>query len=196
MNVEFPRPANRPYRPAIRQHAGERLDHLFLAKYTVLRFERAEDFEALLLEHIAAWEPQSRAEEFLILRMAQTAWMLRRIELTEMAVWESYIQSTKQADTEATNTGAIASFLCNDENSVEITFSRRAAAFRAMHEATLDRLTKQLIRVKEHHQLSQIRNEKLLALRREREQSRLSSVAENLRNFSQEIRPQRAVGHA
>lgn len=143
--------------PSEALRAGETLDFRFFAHYTVLRHERPEDFEKLVLEINASYEPKSRAEELTVFRMAQVFWLLRRLDAAENAVYASLAELAKQRDELATGTGATAAFFLKPDESVEARFARRMLSYRALHETTLDRLTGQLLRLKTYREAAGLR---------------------------------------
>jgi hypothetical protein len=63
------------------------LRHGVLSRYTVLPWEDADEYHALLEEHVAEHTPQGPTEEHLVEELAGTVWRKRRLRLAELAAY-------------------------------------------------------------------------------------------------------------
>ena len=101
-------------------------------------------FEALLARHLHAHAPATPAEELLVFRIAQKAWLLRRLETWERVIADSRIAKVRQQHANAAAPACIALGLLEARETEETRFHQRAAALRKEHEAAQDRLESKL----------------------------------------------------
>ena len=154
--------------PQSTRHGAARalcLDTAFLARYTVLRHEKAEDFAHLLNEMTAIYEPQSKPEELQVLRISQAHWNLRRIETMEAAVLDSAVDEVRTDYPAAHPIAAIATRFLGEDPSTQAWFCDRMRAFRKVHDDYLERQENRLFKLKEGGEVSALREAKHKGIR-------------------------------
>ncbi len=125
------------------------LSHTWLSAHFLHQHESPKRFEALLNNHIRAYQPATAAEELLVFRITQKSWLLRRLETWERVIADSQVAAVRRKHANATASNATASaclalsFLEAKDTS-QTRFHERTAKLRQEHEAALDRLTAKL----------------------------------------------------
>ncbi|MCC6265453.1 MAG: hypothetical protein IT169_17905, partial [Bryobacterales bacterium] len=116
--------------------------------------ESPRHFETLLDNHIRAYQPATPAEELLVFRITQKAWLLRRLETWERVIADSQVARIRQQHPNATASNVAASnvtapacialSLLEAKETSQTRFYERTAKLRTEHEDALDRLTARL----------------------------------------------------
>ena len=137
--------------------APKRLDAVFLSRYTIHRHESRRDFEHLFREIVASHEPQSRAEELTVLRIAQAFWQIRRLDTMEMAVSDCTVDQVRAANPGTHPAAALATTFLREKPSLQKLFFDRLRIYRRTHEEALDRLENRLTRQQQNRRSNQAR---------------------------------------
>lgn len=154
-----------PPRVPTKDRRASSLDHVFLSRYTIHRHESPADFQRLFREMVDTHQPQSRAEELTVLRIAQSFWQIRRIDSMEMAVADSTVEQARATAPAAHPAAVLASAFLTAKPTLQTLFFDRMRTYRRTHEETLDRLENRLLRQQSQRQLNALRATKREVLR-------------------------------
>ncbi|MCC7339637.1 MAG: hypothetical protein IT170_01010, partial [Bryobacterales bacterium] len=72
------------------------LSQTWLSAHFLDQHESPKRFEALLNNHIRAYQPATPAEELLVFRITQKSWLLRRLETWERVIADSQVARIRQ----------------------------------------------------------------------------------------------------
>ncbi|MCC6265864.1 MAG: hypothetical protein IT169_20005 [Bryobacterales bacterium] len=133
------------------------LSQTWLSAHFLHGHESPKAFEALLNNHIHAYAPATPAEELLIFRITQKAWLLRRLETWERVIADSRVADVRQKHPNAAAPACIALSLLEAKETSQTRFYERTAKLRQEHEAALDRLTSKLEIQQLRRQAAQLR---------------------------------------
>ena len=158
-------PSSPPRGPHDDRRSPASLDHVFLSRYTIHRHESPADFQRLFREMVDTHQPQSRAEELTVLRIAQSLWQIRRMDAMEMAVSDSTVEQVRATAPSAHPAAALAAAFLTAKPTLQTLFFDRLRNYRRTHEETLDRLENRLLRQQSHRQASALRATKHKILR-------------------------------
>ena len=120
------------------------LSQAWLGAHFLHKHESKPAFEALLNRHIHAYAPATPAEELLVFRIAQKAWLLRRLETWERVIADSRVAKVRQRHPSAAAPACLALGLLEAGETEETRFHQRTASLRKEHEAAQDRLESKL----------------------------------------------------
>ena len=120
------------------------LSETWLSAHFLHKHESKPAFEALLARHIHALAPATPAEELLVFRIAQKAWLLRRLETWECVIADSRIAKVRQQHPSAAAPACLALGFLEAGETEETRFHQRIATLRKEHESTQDRLESKL----------------------------------------------------
>ena len=150
-------PPSPPRGPLDDRRLPASLDHVFLSRYTIHRHESPADFQRLFREMVDTHQPQSRAEELTVLRIAQSFWKIRRIDAMDMAVADSTVEQVRATASSAHPAAALAAAILTAKPTLQTLFFDRLRSHRRTHEETLDRLENRLLRQRSHRQAGALR---------------------------------------
>ncbi|MDZ7639065.1 MAG: hypothetical protein U5J83_12595 [Bryobacterales bacterium] len=131
-----PSAANDPPETVLSQH--------WLGKTFLHKHESPKAFERLLDNHIRAYQPATPPEELLVFRIAQKAWVLRRLETWERVIADSSVAKVRAKNPNAAAPACIAMALLERKDTAQTLFYERTAKLRKEYEDALDRLTAKL----------------------------------------------------
>ena len=120
------------------------LSQTWLSAHFLHKHESKPAFEALHARHIHVYAPATPAEEMLVFRIAQKAWLLRRLETWERVITDSRIAKVRQQHPSAAAPACLALGLLEAGETEETRFHQRTASLRKEHEAAQDRLESKL----------------------------------------------------
>ncbi|MCC6265510.1 MAG: hypothetical protein IT169_18200 [Bryobacterales bacterium] len=120
------------------------LSQTWLSAHFLYGHESPKAFETLLANHIYAHAPATPAEELLVFRITQKAWLLRRLETWERVIADSRVAQIRQQHANAAAPACLALSLLEAKETSQTRFYERTAKLRQQHEAALDRLTAKL----------------------------------------------------
>ncbi|MCC6263832.1 MAG: hypothetical protein IT169_09665, partial [Bryobacterales bacterium] len=120
------------------------LSQTWLSAHFLHGHESPKHFEALLNNHIRAYQPSTPAEELLVFRITQKAWLLRRLETWERVITDSRVAKVREQHPNAAAPACVALSLLEAKETSQTRFYERTAKLRQQHEAALDRLTSKL----------------------------------------------------
>ncbi|MCL4783716.1 MAG: hypothetical protein KJZ70_11840, partial [Bryobacterales bacterium] len=126
--------------------ASSAFSHPSLNPYFLHRHESPAAFEALLASHIRTYAPATPAEELLVFRITQKAWLLRRLETWERVIADSHVTRVRERHPNTPAPACIALSLLEAKETASTRFHHRTARLRQEHEAALDRLESKLFR--------------------------------------------------
>ncbi|MDZ7639824.1 MAG: hypothetical protein U5J83_16505 [Bryobacterales bacterium] len=134
-----PAPSDSP-QPALPPSLSETwLSNTFLHKH-----ESPQAFERLLDHHLRAYQPATPPEELLVFRIAQKAWLLRRVETWERVIADSSVAKVRAKNPNAAAPACIALALFERKQTAPIRFYDRTAKLRKEHEEAHERLESKL----------------------------------------------------
>ncbi|MCC7341391.1 MAG: hypothetical protein IT170_09920 [Bryobacterales bacterium] len=147
--------------PAIEAPKPEiQLSQTWLSAHFLHGHESPKAFETLLANHIHAHAPATPAEELLVFRVTQKAWLLRRLETWERVIADSRVTKVREQHPNAAAPACIALSLLEAKETSQTRFYQRTAKLREQHEAALDRLTSRLETLQLRRETNRLRDQR------------------------------------
>ncbi|MCC7341614.1 MAG: hypothetical protein IT170_11060, partial [Bryobacterales bacterium] len=128
------------------------LSQTWLSAHFLQQHESPQRFEALVNTHIRAYQPSTPAEELLVFRITQKAWMLRRLETWERVIADSQVARVRQKHPNTAAPACLALSLLEAKETAQTRFQDRIAKLRQEHEAALDRLEAKFHQRQQHRE--------------------------------------------